>query len=221
MSRAWAALFFAPLLVAAAYGFLAVFAAPVMIASAAVVGVPVFLVLRKLNRLAWPYAIASGFLASAPFIAIYIAISDPYHVEFSGVRNALTLAATGGAAGLAFWWLGVFRNPTFPTVSTSPPWRMLVLAPMVAIGTYYWYLLEPTAVEGTVQAVLEPAAADRSRSGAVRLRLEDGREVVARLPRTADSQGPVGLCYWATERWSALLNGKVYFLHSPQNNGCK
>jgi hypothetical protein len=221
MSRAWAALFVAPLLVAAAYGFLAIFAAPIMLVSAAAVGVPMLLVLRKLNRLAWPYAVASGLLASAPFIVLYIASSDPYHVEYTGMRNALALAATGCASGLAFWWLGVFRNPAFPTVSSSPPWSMLALAPVVFLGIYYWHVLEPTTVEGTVQAVLEPSASDRSRSGAVRMRLKDGKEVVARLPATADSQGQVGLCYWASERSSALLKGKVYFLHAPQINGCK
>ena len=220
MNRALLALFAGPLLIASAYGFLALFAIPIMLSATALFGLPALFLLRKFQRLSWPHAVFVGLLASIPYVALYLLTSEAHHVQYTGLRNSLLLVGTGSAAGLAFWWLGVFRNPAFPFVPTGVPWSMLVLVPLSAGGVYYWQLLEPKSVYGEVLAIVQSGSPDRAWSGTVSMRLSSGAQVLGLMPWTLEGDVPVGRCYWASERRSASLRANVYFLHSPRQGPC-
>jgi hypothetical protein len=213
MLRALGTLLLAPLLVGLLFGVYAFVAMPIMLAVAVAMALPLFLILRHYRWLQWWHACAAGALCGLAFAALYWNTSSPYHIEFTGVQNALFFVGVGTLVGLVFWWLGIFRNRVFPYVSPQLPKSMLTLLPIMLGGVWLYEMLEPQLVEGRVLSILEPAQTIPERSGKVTLRLTNGSIVVASLPKGLANPSPVNACFSLSERWSATLLEKVYFLH--------
>ena len=216
MSRAIAAIFAAPLFAGLLFGFYAIFAVPVMLAVTAVVALPTFMVLRRIGWLQWWHALSVGTVCGGLVAVYYVATSPAYHVEYIGARNAFFFVGLGAAVGLAFWWIGIFRNPAFPTVASKRPLSMLLLVPVAGIGAWAYLGMEPHFVEGRVLRVLHEPQRDIEHSGLVQMRLSSGITVQSRIPIGSDYANSVGRCFVMSERRAFTQLENVYFIHSPK-----
>lgn len=75
--------------------------------SALLLGLPIFLVLRRQQRLGWWQLGLTGMVCAAPAIIAYRHVGTPPHLEPFEWLAALYLMAWGGFAGLSFWLLSV------------------------------------------------------------------------------------------------------------------
>lgn len=216
VARVLVAIVIAPVFGALFFGSVVIFSIPVMLGSAIFFALPLFFLLRKFKWLQWWHALAAGIICSLPFTILYWAVAPTYHFEYAGLLNSLQLVATGALVGVLFWWIGIFRNPAFPYVSPRPPKGMLVLLPVALLGAWYIHMLEPHDSKGRVLDVLESPSYSTHTYGRVSMRLQDGKRVVGLLPEGLDVPTPVGLCFSLSERWSATLSEKVYFLEGPK-----
>jgi hypothetical protein len=180
------------------------------------VALPLFLVFRKLRWLNWWHACIAGAICGATITSLYWFSSPLDHIEYVGAQTALFFVGFGTLVGLAFWWIGIFRNAVFPFVSPRFPGTMLVVVPVAIAGVWLHQRLEPQFIEGRVLAVLVEPQLNPERSGAVQLRLRSGSLVEVRLPAGRRSLSPIGQCFSLTERWSITQSHKLYFLLAPK-----
>jgi hypothetical protein len=75
--------------------------------SALLIGLPLYLVLRRHQRLGWWQLCLVGMVCAAPSVIAYRHIGTPPHLEPFEWLSALYLEAWGGFAGLGFWLLSV------------------------------------------------------------------------------------------------------------------
>jgi hypothetical protein len=216
MRRALAALFLAPILGGLVYGYFAIIAIPVMVATAALVALPLFFLLRRLHWLQWWVVSGAGALCSLAFALLYWFTSPPYHVEYTGARNVLFFVGNGTLVGLLFWWIGIFRNGAFTFVSRGMPISMVMMIPLAGVALWMHERLEPHMVDGRVSGP--------EQSGRIQLRLADGMVIQARLPADFEKQAVVGQCVVLSERWSITQLEKLYFIHAakpgPKSDDC-
>jgi hypothetical protein len=75
--------------------------------SALLIGLPLYLVLHRRQRLGWWQLGLTGMCCAVPAVLMYRHVGTPPHLEPFEWLNALYLEAWGGFAGLSFWLLSV------------------------------------------------------------------------------------------------------------------
>jgi hypothetical protein len=155
MKRALIALFSIPLLCSAFFGVFAFIAAPIMLVVTAVIALPIFLILKRLNWLAWWHSCISGGVCGAVValvywcigVLVYWKVSPSYHIEYIGAQVTLFFVSLGSFIGLFFWWAGIFRNDGLPTTTVTFPLSMIVLIPITALAAWAYLRMEPHFVD--------------------------------------------------------------------------
>jgi hypothetical protein len=74
---------------------------------ALLLGLPIYLVLRRKQRLGWWQLGLTGMVCAAPTVIAYRTIGTPPHLEPFEWLSAFYLLAWGGFAGISFWLLAV------------------------------------------------------------------------------------------------------------------
>ncbi len=75
--------------------------------SAWLLGLPIVLLLRRMQRLDWWALALAGAVCSLPALLLYWWINTPPHLEVFSVLNAFELLGWGAFSGLCFWLLGI------------------------------------------------------------------------------------------------------------------
>lgn len=220
MTRALLALLLAPLLASVIFGPLwsAIFS--IMLIVTILVALPLFLVLKRLKRLDWWHALVAGALCGVAFAAVDIRWSYSGLDQLVSGRNIFYIAL-GACIGLAYWWIGIFRNPTFSFVDTSLARSAIGVIVVVLLGSAAAQLgqvLQPTFHTGRVLAVLkEPES--KFEIGRVAVRLSSGSTVEADLHDAWQRPGVEGKCFHLWEHWSTFRARRTYSLNSQFGGG--
>jgi len=160
MRRALIALFVAPLLVSLMFGVFALLAFPVMVVVTVVLALPLFFLLRKAQWLRWWHAVLAGSLCGLCFAAANTLGVYGGTLDRLVNSNNVYFVGLGALVGFVYWWLGIFRNPSFPFVPSSFPWSVALLIPVVVAGVAVHRSLQQTQHQGRALSVLrEPADA--------------------------------------------------------------
>ena len=215
MARAWIAIFLAPTLVAAAlFGVPALLLAlPVMLAITIVVAVPLFLLLKRRRHLTWWHAFLSGAFCGLCFPVLDWLLGGYVWPDPVTSRNVFYVGL-GALIGTLFWWMGVFRNPSFPFVDRRFPASFLLIVPIAVGGVLLHKALRTTSHQGRVLTLLEKPT-EKSRQGLAAVRLLDGSIVQAQFGDTWPPSTIDGKCFHLIEHWSTARFRRVYSLQVP------
>ena len=215
MGRALLSLVLAPVLVSLTFGAVAIIIAPMALLLTGVLAMPFFFLFRKWGWLRWWHACVVGVLCGAAFSGIFAVSVSPSHVEAFGVRDMLGFLGMGLSIAFLVWWLGLFRNSSFPEVPVSVPWSMLALVPIATAGYLLYRSLDPAFVHGRV---IEVNGEMPTRQ--VTVRLSSGA-VVPTLFYDDSRPTPVMMnqCWILMEYWSLTRRGEAYMLESPVGDG--
>jgi hypothetical protein len=215
MGRALLSLVLAPVLASLMFGAVAIIVAPMALLLTGVLATPLFFLFKKWGWLRWWHACAVGLLCSVAFSGLFAVSVSPSHVEAFAVRDTLGFLGVGLSIALLFWWLGLFRNSSFPAVPVSMPWSMLALVPIVTAGYLLYRALDPVFVQGRVIEV----------SGEVPMRqvtvhLSSGAVVPTRFfDDSRPTSAMMNQCWSVMKYWSLKSRGEAYMLESPVGNG--
>lgn len=160
MRRAAIALFLAPLLVSSIFGIFALIAFPVMVGISFAVALPLLCLLKRIERLKWWIALLAGGFCATCIIALGALPSFSFDIDQLVDSNNVFLVGLGAFTGLAFWWIGIFRNREFPFVDRHFPIGVLIVLPVAAAGAYVHRSLEPTFYQGRVISILAAPSAN-------------------------------------------------------------
>jgi hypothetical protein len=215
MGRALLSLVLAPVLVGLIFGPMAIIVIPLALLLTGVLAVPLFLLFKKRGWLRWWHACAVGLLCGLAFSGLFAVSASPSHVEAFVVRDTLGFLEVGLSIALLFWWLGLFRNSSFPAVPVSIPWAMLTLLPIVAAGYLLYRSLDPAFVQGRVIEVDGPMPTRQ-----VTVRLSDGVVVPTRFyDDSRPTSEMMNQCWSLMKYWSLKSRGDAYMLESTAGDG--
>lgn len=151
-----------------------IFTYPLML----VVGLPIFLLFRKLKWLQWWHAAGMGLLVALAFTWLWDKSGNPYHIEIYGPSEAGLWLTMGYMTATLFWFIGLYRNEDYPYVlSRLALISIFPLALLIGGTAYLQYAVSTHNVKGTITALLEPV----HKKPMVRIDLGDGKTVDARL----------------------------------------
>ena len=218
MRRALFALFLSPLAASLCFGVLAVVVYPFMLFVTLCVALPLFVLFRKHGWLQWWHALLAGAIGGAFFVALDTALSGAPDIDLLVNANNVYYVSIGMAIGLLFWWLGIFRNRSFPTVARTFPASFVAVLPFAVLIVLTQRSLTPTFHQGRIlQVLVEPTAIPRI--GQVSVRLSTGQTILADLSDTWPRPSVVGHCFHVDERWSTIRFRRIYELSSPFGGG--
>jgi len=176
-----------------------------------VVAVPLFFLFRKRGWLKWWHVTLAGFLCGQ----IFVALDSSDRLDMFGIEDSLYFGGVGILIALVFWWLGLFRNASFPVVPSSLPYSMLILIPLVALGVLTHRSFSTTSAFGRIIAVQGTAP-----SRELTIRLSDGAVVESRLLRDSrPTETLIDQCWHFTNHWSTWRFKRVYSPSSPFGGG--
>lgn len=210
MRRALIALFLAPTLVSALYGVPGLIALPFLLFITALVALPLFFAMRRAQLLQWWHALLAG-----TFCGMCVVVLDLlFGRDLDRLINAnnVYFVGLGSFIGLVYWWIGIFRNPSFPFVRRDFPIGMVGLVPALLAGIYIYQSVRLENYTGRVVAVLQEPNA--SKQGKVSLQLTNGSLVEADLEGGWPREQVIGKCFQVVNRWSTLRFRRVYSLVS-------
>jgi hypothetical protein len=145
-----------------------------------------------------------------------IAPTNLAYLDSFGIQNGLKFAAIGTLIGLMFWWLGVFRNDTFPFVSASVPYSMLLVVPIALVG--FQIHRSVGGVSFATGRVIEVQGEPPERQ--VSVRLSDGRVIHTVLRNdTRPTSVMLNQCWHLMNNWSVSNWGRGYSLSAPFGGG--
>jgi hypothetical protein len=215
MSRALLSLLLSPVLVSLLFGAGAALVLPIALLATGVLATPFFFLFRSLGWLRWWHAVTVGFVCGVVFSAAFDLGTSWARVDAFGAQDAIWFGGVGAFIALVFWWLGVFRNPAFPTVPVSVPWSMFLMVPIAAAGFFLHRSLDPTFFQGRIIAMKGDAPARQ-----VTVRLSSGADVATHL---LDDSRPTSVmmdqCWHLMKHWSLSEFGQVYSLEAPFGGG--
>ncbi|HEY4083019.1 MAG TPA: hypothetical protein VGM81_20230 [Burkholderiaceae bacterium] len=141
MGRVIAAFLTAPLLGGVLFmGLIGLAAYPFLLLVALLLGGPIFLLCRKFAWLSWFHAALVGAVCSV--VGICTDLNSPVRAELFGPAEIVLFVTMGCAVGLSFWFMALFRNPSFPQIDRRFPRSLLVMAPVFAMA---WFAHERVA----------------------------------------------------------------------------
>ncbi len=92
------------------------------------VGLPLVLLCRRRGWLQWWHAAIAGVVGAS--------VCLPFRPEPSAIVYCFVM---GQVLALTTWWIGLFRNPAFPSVRSRPPWEMFLLLPILVLGPLNYF----------------------------------------------------------------------------------
>jgi hypothetical protein len=125
--------------------------------------------------------------------------------------NNVLYVGLGALIGTLFWWMGVFRNPSFPFVSRSFPLGFVLVIPLAIGGVLLNRWLQPIFHEGRVISIVEEAKG-ASHRGLATVRLSAERTVEAEFSDDWIDERIVGKGFHVSESWSTARFRRAYFL---------
>ncbi len=213
MTRAWIAIILAPTIVGIAlFGIFALIAVPIMVVITATIAVPLFLLFKRMQRLNWWHAFLSGAFCGVCYVLLDMLLSGPSWREPLTSNNVLYVGL-GALIGIVFWWMGLFRNPSFPFVSRGFPFSFLLIIPIAIGGVLLNKSLRPTFHQGRVISISKQASG-ASLGGLATVRLSGGTTVDAEFHESWMDATIVGKCFHLSEGWSTLRLRRIYSLDS-------
>lgn len=168
--------------------------------------VPMFVLLRAMGWLQWPHALLAGTVCGV--------------LGGMFVGGPFIYGAFGGAIGLLFWWLAVFRNPDYPAVSRKLPLLMVGVIPLGML--WFWYAGQVGSRYTVARLVEAPVVTEANWDSArVRIQLPDGSTVPARLGGFIPKRLEINTCFAVTSRRDPLLLKRRYVVeHHAGRYGC-
>jgi hypothetical protein len=212
VKRAWLALVFASLLGCVFFGLLGIIALPFMLGTSAVL----FIVCKARGGLQWWQAALGGFLGGAAWSLLFSATSSFEYFDSFGLPNATIWAGIGTVTALLFWWLGLYRNTSFPGVNRAIPHAMLLLVPIAVGGVALHRATNVlTFAQGRITGVAGEAPTRR-----VTVRLSNGANVQTELRNDSrPSSLLINQCWHLDNTWSLSKGHRVYHLEAPFGGG--
>lgn len=212
VKRAWVALILSSLLGCAFFGLMGIIALPFMLGTS----LALFVVFKARGWLNWWQTTLGGVLGGATWSLLFSATSSFEYLDSFGLPNAIVWAGVGGATALSFWWLGVFRNSTFPGVDGAIPYAMLLLVPLAAGGVSIYRATNlVTFAQGRITEVIGEAPMRR-----VTVRLSNGSTIQTDFRgdrRPASTL--INQCWHLDNTWSFVERHRVYRLMAPFSGG--
>jgi hypothetical protein len=156
-----------------------IIAVPAAYLGALLIGVPIYIALRKLQWMSWYFFVVGGALAALPFLIIYLTPVTAA-AEINGARKSVFFFGIGAAGGVAFWFISI-RNRFRHVTSVPNQRRGLATVSLLAVASIY--VMVVGATESTVGRLLPQNAefvSDFRRS--VRMQIGDDNEVLVYLP---------------------------------------
>jgi hypothetical protein len=214
MTRIVAAFVLAPLL-ASVFFFrvFAIVAFPFMLVVTLVLAVPLFLLLRRVQRLSWWHALLAG-----AFCGLCVVLLSSFNPDRLISRNNILFVGLGALAGTLFWWIGIFRNSSLPFISTRFPWSFLLVVPLAVAAFAAHQALEEEPDKGRVVAIVKEPSAE-SETGLASVRLSNGSIINAVLSSTWPLPMIEGKCVHLMNRWSTLRARRIYEVSVPFGAG--
>ncbi|MDR3415510.1 MAG: hypothetical protein P4L83_04915 [Nevskia sp.] len=211
MKRALLALFIAPLLSSLMFGLFALFALPFMLAITVVIALPLLLVLRRAGWLQWWHSLLAGAFCGACFVAVDTALSYAPNLDRLINSNNVMFVILGAGTGLAYWWIGIYRNPAFPGIPKHFPWSVVVAVPIFVVAILVRNALLPSFHQGRVLSIVKEAYS-KSAVGQASVRLTEGAIIQADLSNIWTPSMVEGKCFHIEERWSTFRARRIYEL---------
>lgn len=171
-----------------------------------------FISFKSRGWLQWWQTTIGGILAGAAWCALFSASSSLEYLDAFGIPNAIFGAGIGAITALLFWYLGLYRNASFPVVDRAIPYAMLLLVPL-AFGSES--IRRATNVVTFAQGRITEVVGE-ARSRRVIVRLSNGTTVQATFrndPRPASLL--INQCWHLDNTWSFVERQRVYHLVSP------
>ena len=213
MVRAWFAIILAPTIVGIAlFEILALIAVPIMLVITVTIAVPLFLLFKRMQRLTWWHAFLSGAFCGLCYVLLDILLSGPSWREPLTSNNVLYVGL-GALIGTLFWWIGIFRNHSFPFVGRGFPLSFLLVIPIAVGGVLLNKSLRPTFHQGRVISISKEANG-ASRGGVATVRLSAGTNIEAEFHESWMGASIEGKCFHLQEGWSTLRLRRSYSLDS-------
>jgi|SRR5580704_6027945 hypothetical protein len=212
MKRAWLALVFASLLGCAFFGMLGIIALPFMLGTSA----GLFIFFKARGWLQWWQTVLGGFFSGVAWALLFSGTSSFEYFDSFGLPNAIIWGGIGTATALFFWWVGLYRNSSFPDVDRGLPYAMLLLIPLAAGGVSLHRATNViTFAQGRITAVAGEAPTRR-----VTVRLSNG--AIVQIDFRNDSRPSsilINQCWHLDNTWSLSEGHRVYRLMSPFGGG--
>jgi hypothetical protein len=212
MKRAWLALVFASLLGCAFFGLLGIIALPFFLGTSAAL----FLFFKTRGWLQWWQTVLGGLFGGAAWSLLFSATSSFEYFDSFGLPNAILWGGIGAVTALLFWWLGLFRNSSFPDIDRTIPYAMLLLVPIAAGGVSLHRAMNVlTFAQGRITEVAGEAPTRH-----VTVRLSNGTIVQTDLRNDSrPSSVLINQCWHLDNTWSLSEGHRVYHLMAPFGGG--
>jgi hypothetical protein len=175
-----------------------------------------FIVFKSRGWLQWWQTVLGGLLGGAAWSLLFSLTSSFEYFDSFGLPNAIIWGGIGTATALFFWWVGLYRNSSFPDVDRGIPYAMLLLVPIAAGGVSLHRATNGvTFVKGRITAVAGEAPTRR-----VTVRLSNGAIVQTDLRNdTRPASLLMNQCWHLDNTWSLREGHRVYHLMSPFGGG--
>jgi hypothetical protein len=175
-----------------------------------------FILFRTRGWLQWWHTVLGGFFGGAVWSLLFSATSSSEYFDSFGLPNAIVWGGIGTVTALLFWWLGLYRNGSFPGVGRAIPYAMLLLVPIAAGGVSLHRATSVlTFAKGRITAVTGEAPTRR-----VTVRLSNGTVVQTDLRNDSrPSSVLMNQCWHLDNTWSLSEGHRVYHLMAPFGGG--
>ena len=167
---------------------------------------PLFWLFAWRRWLLWWQIVSMGLLIAAAYIAYEIVRMPAPTLDIFLPEHILLYLAIVIGFTVSFWWLGVYRNPAFPSVPAAIPWRMAVLIPVLAAGLGLHQLFRLDSLTGRLIAVGGTVSAPE-----FKIRLTSGKVIDAIREEGVTRPPPsAGQCMGLLGVWSMKRFHRVY-----------
>ncbi len=214
-------MFVIPPLLSLGFGPLAFIALPVMLLVVAILALPLFLLLRKWEKLDWWHVVLGGGICTLIATWVYFDSANPSHAHFAGPSNTALWLAIGLAGSTVYWWLGIFKNKELAFVSTSPPYGMVVVLPIVFGLIYYHTIMVPVAgPSGCIEAQRALPQPTAWRFAEIEVRFPADHIERFSLTQGDAQTDHIGQCVNSWRRPTASLTGTRYLYSGVSDGRC-
>ena len=171
----------------------------------ALVAVPIFLFLASSRGVQWWHLFVVGMAAAGAYVLFtgrYDAVYGPSYISWIALRCAV--------ASLAFWFLGIWRNPRFPDVPSALPVKSFaVLAPVMALWAVGFVWLSASKVDGVIESIVMQEGADTAT-----IQLSDGQKIEASMMRASSPMPGPRRCVELNTRHGVVSSRRYWIENS-------
>lgn len=155
--------------------FIFIVGAPVAYACAAIIGIPLYIILNKFRLYGWPYFILGGSLCAIPGILLFSTQDAPlvYSLQSTSIFSLI-----GAIGGFSFWLLYVRKKFNSESAANLP--GLILLAVTGAFLSYIYVLGEYNYIDGRTLSTKHPLVSQIDTVVNIEI---DGQVVEARIPK--------------------------------------